>query len=117
MWKIIPYSMMQCLLLSGGQVLLKLALQKAGDFVWTKEFWQNLLTNWHFFACGICYGLATLIWFYILRHFPFSVAFSLISLTYVFGMVAAIVFFEEEISLSRVVGDLMIVGGCCFIAK
>lgn len=117
MWKIIPYSLAQCLLLSGGQVLLKLALQEMGNFSWTMEFWKRLFTNWHFCACGACFGIATMLWMYILKHFPFSVAFSLMSLTYVFGMIAAVVVLKEESSLSRWIGVCLIVGGCYFIVK
>lgn len=117
MWKIIPFSIIQCILLSGGQVLLKFALNKMGDFGWNRIFWGNLLTNWWFLACGVCYGLATLLWMYILKNFPFSMAYPMISLSYVFGMFAAILFFHEQVSLLRWMGVLLIMGGCCLIIK
>jgi hypothetical protein len=37
MLQIIPLSMLQCLLLSGGQVLLKFALTEMGSFQWSDD--------------------------------------------------------------------------------
>lgn len=117
MWQIIPYSLLQCCLLSLGQVMLKFAIMKMGDFSWSWEFFRNLLTNWWFMGCGICYGAASLLWIYILKHYPFSIAYPMISLCYVFGMFSAIIFFHEEVPLTRWIGVLLIMGGCCLIAK
>jgi drug/metabolite transporter (DMT)-like permease len=117
MWKIIPLSLLQCLLLSSGQVFLKFALNKMGDFHWKIEFFKGLLVNWWFLACGICYGIATILWMYILKNFPFSMAYPMISLSYVFGMFAAILFFNEQVSVTRWLGVILIVSGCCLIVK
>ena len=110
-------SIIQSMLLCGGQVLLKLAMQKAGAFVWSLEFLTRNLTNWWLLACGICYGAATLLWMYIIKNFPFSMAYPMISLSYVFGMFAAIVFFHEQIPLTRWIGVFLIMTGCVLIAK
>lgn len=117
MWKLIPFSVLQCVLLSGGQVMLKFALNKMGVFGWNKGFWGGLFTNWWFIACGVCYGMASLLWMYLLKNFPFSMAYPMISLSYVFGMLAAIVFFHEQVSLYRWAGVSLIVAGCCLIVK
>jgi len=117
MWKVIPFSVIQCLLLSGGQVMLKFALNKMGDFGWSKEFWIGLVTNWWFLGCGICYAVATILWVYILKYFPFSIAYPMISLSYVFGMFAAIFFFNEQISIYKWFGVLFIMCGCFLIIK
>ena len=62
-------------------------------------------------------GQVFLLWMYIVKIFPFSLAYPMISLSYVFGMVAAIVFFHEQVSLTRWVGVFCIIMGCCLIAK
>jgi len=115
--RLILISMLQCLLLAGGQVVLKLALNAMGPFSWTWSFFGRQLTNWWFLATGICYGLATVLWLYILKHFPFSMAYPMISLSYVFGMLAAIFVFHEQVPLTRWVGVALIMGGCILIAK
>ena len=117
MWKLLPFSLVQCVLLSSGQVLLKFALQKMLPFGWTREFWMSLLGNWQFAACGLCYGAASLLWMYILKNFPFSMAYPMISLSYVISMFAAILFFHETVPVYRWVGCILIVCGCMLILK
>lgn len=115
--KLLAISILQSVLLCGGQVLLKLALQRMGAFSWTLDFFSRNLTNWWFLGCGICYAVATVLWLYIVKHFPFSMAYPMISLSYVFGMVAAIVFFHEQVPVTRWIGVFLIMSGCVLIAK
>jgi len=115
--RLLLISVVQSLLLCSGQVLLKLALQRMGAFSWTLNFFVRNLDNWWLLACGICYALSTCLWFYILRHFPFSMAYPMISLSYVFGMFAAILFFHEQVPLVRWAGVALIMLGCVLIAK
>lgn len=117
MFRILCYSFIQCLLLTGGQVFLKFALAKMPKFAWTKEFWWGLLTNWQFAACGLFFGAGSLLWMWILKKFPFSIAYPLTSMSYVLGMFAAIIFFHENVSVTRWLGVACIVAGCILIAK
>jgi drug/metabolite transporter (DMT)-like permease len=54
---------------------------------------------------------------YIVRIFPFSASYPLVSLSYVLGMLAALVFFHEEVSATKWIGVACIVFGCFLIAK
>ena len=117
MWKIIPFAVIQSILLCGGQVFLKFALNRMPPFEWTKAFWMSMLTDWQFAACGACFALASLLWMWIVKVFPFSMAYPMVSLSYVFGMLAAIVFFHEEVSMMKWAGVILIVLGCFLIAK
>jgi undecaprenyl phosphate-alpha-L-ara4N flippase subunit ArnE len=117
MWRIIPYALLQCLLLTGGQVFLKLALMRMPSFSWTREFWASLLVNWQFAACGLFFGAASLLWMYIVKIFPFSTSYPMVSLSYVFGMIAAMVVFHEEVSPLKWMGVVLIIVGCFLIAK
>ena len=114
---ILPLAIVQSLLLVSGQVLLKFALERMLPFSWTAAFWKSVFVNWQFASCGLCYAAGSLLWFYILKHFPFSMAYPLVSLSYVFGMIAAILFFHEPVSLTKWLGVLLIMAGCYFIAK
>ena len=96
MWKIIPYAILQSALLCGGQVFLKFALTRMPTFGWNKDFWWSLLTNWQFAVCGLLFALASLLWMYIVKYFPFSMAYPMVSLSYVFGMLSAILFFRQS---------------------
>ena len=115
--RILTLAFMQSILLAGGQVFLKFALQKMRPFSWTWDFWGSLLVNWQFAACGLCFLAASLLWMYMIKSYPLSVAYPLISLSYVFGMIAAIVFLHEDVSITRWIGVGFIMVGCWLIAK
>lgn len=118
LFELILLSLIQSLLLCGGQVLLKIAMQKMGPFGWTKAFWvDSILLNWWWLGCGLAFLSAALLWMYILKNFPFSIAYPLTSLTYIFGMIAAIFFFHETITLTQWLGIVLIMGGCYFVAR
>ena len=53
---------------------------------------------------------------YIVKAFPFSVAYPMVSMSFVIGMIAAVVFFHEQVSWTKWVGVLLIVAGCLLIA-
>ena len=86
-------------------------------FSWSRGFWLSLLVNWQFAACGLHFGAASLLWAYIVKTFPFSTAYPMVSLSYVFGMFAAIMFFHEEVSAAKWLGVALIMMGCFLIAK
>lgn len=88
-----------------------------GDFEFKLRFFLSQLTNWWWLGCGAFYGSAMVLWFYIVKKFPFSMAYPLVSLSYVFGMIAAIVVFKEDVPAVRWLGVLLIMAGCYFIAK
>ena len=98
MWRVIVLAVVQSALLAIGQVFLKFALQKMHPFGWTKDFWWHLLINWQFACSGAFFGASSVLWMYIVKHYPLSVAYPMISLSYVFGMLAAIAFFHESVS-------------------
>ena len=101
--KLLPISILQCMLLSGGQVLMKYGLTKAGDFSLTWQYFVRLA--------------GSILWMYIIKHFPFSMAYPMVSLSYVMGMFAAIIFFHEQIPMTRWIGVFLIMSGCVLIAK
>ena len=116
MYKIIPLVILQCLLLTAGQVFLKFALMRMAPFGWNRAFWSSVLLNWQFAACGLCFLMASLLWMYIVKMFPFSVAYPMVSMSFVIGMIAAVVFFHEQVSWTKWVGVLLIVAGCLLIS-
>ena len=117
MYKIFSFVILQCLLLTAGQVFLKFALMRMAPFGWNRTFWSSVFLNWQFAACGLCFLMASLLWMYIVKVFPFSSAYPMVSLSYVFGMLAAILFFHEDVSVAKWLGVLFIVLGCMLIAK
>lgn len=113
---LLPLSVLQALLLAGGQVLVKIALQHMPKVEFSWSFIVSQATNWWWLACGVSFGAATVLWAYILKHYPFSLAYPMSSMAYIFGMIAAMLIFHEQISTSAWVGILLIMLGCYCIA-
>jgi len=59
----------------------------------------------------ILYGLATVLWLFILTKVPLSVAYPLQSIAYVLAVFGAHIFFQEEITLWKILGVSLIVAG------
>lgn len=116
-WGILPLALIQSALLAFGQVMLKFGLQRMEPFGWNLEFWRSALINWQFACSGLSFGAASILWMYIIKHYPLSSAYPLVSLSYVFGLIAAIVFFHEQVDLSKWAGVILIIIGCYIIAK
>ena len=115
--RLLPLALLQSILLALGQVFLKFALERMAPFAWTATFWKSVLLNWQFALCGICFAVGSIMWMYIIKHFPFSMAYPMVSLSYVFGMIAAIVFFHESVDMAKWLGVLLIMAGCILIAR
>ena len=115
--RLLPISLLQSLLLSSGQVFLKYGLTKAGDFAWSSSYFKSLFFNLHFISSGICYGLGSVLWMYIIKHYPFSMAYPMVSISYIIGVFSAIIFFHEQIPMTRWIGVCFILIGCFLVAK
>lgn len=117
MWMMLLLVVLQTIFLSIGQVLLKFALEKMPPFSFTIEYLKCFVTNWWWAACGITFGIATVLWMYILRHYPFHQVYPLTAIAYIFGMIASMFVFGEQIPLIRWIGVLFIVLGCALVLK
>lgn len=110
-------AIVQSALLAGGQVFLKFGLARMLPFGWNRHFWTSALLNWQFAMSGLTFGASSILWMHIIKRYPLSVAYPMISLSYVFGMIAAMVFFHEQVSPLKWTGIALIMAGCCLIAK
>jgi undecaprenyl phosphate-alpha-L-ara4N flippase subunit ArnE len=100
-----------------GQVLLKFGLEKVDKFSWTGQFFRDFFTNWWLLGSGLSMIAASIIWFFILKHHDLSLAYPLISISYIFGTLAAVFIFHETVPLTRWVGVLFIMIGVAFLAR
>ena len=116
-WQLIICSLVQSFLLVCGQVTLKLALVRTPNFTFCWACIRDFLLNYWFLLCGIFFGSATVLWFYIIKHFPFSEAYPLTSLAYVFSLVAAIFIFHEYVGLQKWLGVLLILAGSYLLTR
>jgi drug/metabolite transporter (DMT)-like permease len=108
-------------LLVGGQTLLKLGLNAIGgvslfDGNPVGSLLGMLRTPW--IALGFaCYGMSAILWLDVLSKLDFSLAFPLVSLTYVFSLVIGRFIFHETVGLDRILGVFLILGGLFFVVR
>jgi len=117
MYKVILLTIFQCFLLACGQICFKFAVENIKKFQFTWIFFEDILTNWWLLASGILLISATIYWAFILKHYPFSVAYPITAFSYVFGMLAAIFIFNESIPFTRWIGVALIILGTFIVAK
>lgn len=117
MLRLLLLALLQSALLAAGQVTLKISLQQMGAFAWRSEFFARAFGNPWFAVCGLCFGVSSLLWMYIVKHFPLSMAYPLISLSYVMGMLAAVSVFHEQIPAVRWVGLALIMMGVILVVQ
>ncbi|WP_313293352.1 EamA family transporter, partial [Rhizobium rhizoryzae] len=71
----------------------------------------SLALNPILIAALILYGLGTIIWIYVLKSVPLTIAYSFMGLTFCFVPVLAQIFFGEPLSLRYAVGAFLIIAG------
>jgi undecaprenyl phosphate-alpha-L-ara4N flippase subunit ArnE len=104
-------------LLVAAQSLLKIAVGLFGKFSWTWSYFKTVFTTWQFAASGLCALTAMLVWMYVLKKYEFSLAYPLLSISYIIGLLAAQFIFYEAIPLTRWIGVVIIMIGVYFVAK
>ena len=107
----------QSVFLSGAQVLFKLAAVNILPFSWTWPFFKSVIANGWLALSGISGIIALVLWAYILKHYPFGIAYPLSCMGYVFGLLAAMFVFHETVDWNQWLGVVLIMAGCFFIAK
>lgn len=117
MWRVIVLGVIQSILLCSAQVMLKLAMSKIEVFKFTWNFILSQLTNWWLLGSGISFLSGSLLWFYMLKNFPFGVVYPITSLSYLFGLIAALLVFNENVSVLQWIGVFLIMSGCVLIVK
>ncbi len=97
------------LLIALGQVLFKITSGTVGDLSARGLF--ALATNPIFLAALVLYGFGTLVWIYVLRSVPLTVAYSFMGLTFCFVPLLAQLFFGEPLTMRYAVGTALIFAG------
>jgi uncharacterized membrane protein len=98
--------------LATGQMLWKLGMSKIEGFNIV-----GIILNPYIISGVALYGIATLLWLYILSKEELSLVYPLQSITYVLGTILAIFVFRENVSLLRWIGIGTIIVGATLVAK
>lgn len=108
---------LQSVVLVAAQTLLKISVELFGKFSWSWQYFKTVFTTWQFAASGLCALAGMLIWMYVLKKFEFSVAYPLLSISYVIGLLSAHFIFHEAVPLTRWIGVVIVMIGVYFIVK
>ena len=101
-------ALLQSALLTLGQVTLKISLAQFPAFSWSLRYFGAVFGNLWFAACGLCFGAASLLWMYIVKHFAFHQAFPMVS----DGNVGSSVYLSRRSALHPMDRTSLYLGGC-----
>ena len=110
-----------CVTMGGfGQIYMKIGLNRLGgirlnEILTPKIF--NTIFETHIFIGLMLYACATLLWFVALSKGEVSLVYPLISIGYIFTAFLSKLYFNENITMLRWFGILLIVGGVFLVAK
>jgi multidrug transporter EmrE-like cation transporter len=97
------------LLIATGQILFKMTSATTGGLDARGLF--GLLLNPIFIAAIVLYGLGTLVWIFVLKQVPLTIAYSFMGLTFCFVPLLAQYFLGEALTLRYLLGVVLIIGG------
>ena len=102
-------------MIAAGQILFKIVairgVQEAGNGLFAQ--WLN----WPFFAALAIYGLATLLWIWVLRFVPLNIAYPMFALAFIIVPVASYYVFNETLGMRHLIGGGLILVGVLVIAS
>jgi drug/metabolite transporter (DMT)-like permease len=104
--------LLNILLLSGGQIVWKNALQNMSGGLTV----MNVLTSPGIYIGGFMYVIATGLWLVVLNNLKLSTAYPLQSFAYVIGILAAWLIFGESIPTTRWIGGAVILAGVFLVS-
>jgi drug/metabolite transporter (DMT)-like permease len=69
-----------------------------------------------FIISGYCLLiLRGVVWIWVVRYFKLSLAYPFISITYVFILLISHYFFHEPLTVQKIIGAFLLVGGVCCV--
>ena len=109
------------LLNSMGQLLFKSGMNQIGVFDFSPANLLHLIgkiaTNTSLISGLFIYFLSTAIWFLVLSRAEISFVYPLISISYLFTALGGYFFLHEAVSLTRLLGILIIITGVVLVCR
>jgi drug/metabolite transporter (DMT)-like permease len=117
----ITYIVISVLTSTVGQLLLKKGMNAIGSVTLSANqifstLWQ-MATNLNVFLGLAIYFIGTIFWLAALSRVDLSYAYPFASLSYVIMLVASWLMFNEQITISRIIGTVVIGIGVLFIYR
>ena len=117
----LPLIMLGVLLNAAAQIFLKAGMRRIGhfDFIWGNIVPITTQVAGNVFVLGglLCYVISVAVWLLVLSRVEVSFAYPLLSVGYIVNAVAGYYLFQENLSLTRITGILIICVGVYFVTK
>jgi drug/metabolite transporter (DMT)-like permease len=98
--------------ISFAQILFKITAQRMVRTESNRIEWRRMFSL-HLIANLAIYGIASLLWIWLLRLIPLQKAYPLMALAYIIVPILGRVFLKEELRFRSIVGGIVILVGVC----
>lgn len=96
--------------MASGQLLFKLGADRwRGDSI-VQLIW-SFLSSPHLMGAVCLYAITILVWIYVLKVLPLSIAYPLTALSYILVPVFSLVILGERVSINTLIGSGLIIAG------
>jgi len=117
----LPLIMLGVLLNAAAQLFLKEGMRRIGhfEFIWANAVPITMQVAGNVFVLGglLCYIISVAVWLLVLSRVEVSFAYPLLSVGYIVNAVAGYYLFQENLSIVRITGILIICVGVFFVTK
>ena len=117
----LPLILLGVLLNAAAQLFLKEGMRRIGhfEFVWANIVPISLQVSMNVFVLAglLCYVVSVGVWLLVLSRVEVSYAYPLLSVGYIVNAVAGYYLFQENLSITRITGVLIICVGVYFVTK
>jgi drug/metabolite transporter (DMT)-like permease len=100
-----------------GQLLLKVAVTSTGALTLSFDALVTMVTNPILILALATYGVSACLWLIALMKTDLSFAYPFLSLTYIVVLVGSVIFFNENVSMLRLLGFVVVMSGLFVIAR
>jgi multidrug transporter EmrE-like cation transporter len=117
----LPLIMLGVLLNAAAQLFLKEGMRRIGhfEFIWANAVPIALQVAGNVFVLGglLCYVISVAVWLLVLSRVEVSFAYPLLSVGYIVNAVAGYYLFQENLSIMRISGIVVICVGVFLVTK
>jgi len=117
----LPLILLGVLLNAAAQLFLKEGMRRIGhfEFVWANILPIGLQVGGNMFVLAglLCYVVSVGVWLLVLSRVEVSFAYPLLSVGYIVNAVGGYYLFQENLSMPRVTGILIICVGVYFVTR
>lgn len=107
--------LLNTLILVGGQFLWKYGMQQSPGGFGSLSGVVRLFLSPYVLSGLAMYGVATVLWLYVLSRVPLSLAYPVQSLAYIIAVIGAYYVFGEPLNAAKIAGCVLILAGVSLI--